>query len=145
MARPGNARADVPPSPHRGAPFYGSWFSTWAGDDTRPADQQTVLKSGVEWGDTINGIQIRHPILQPSVYSCRACRSCPPHEFGDSLAPLLTAARVDGAAVFRENRVNKAFCLVIRCAFAAACAAFVAIAGGIGQAQQPPAGRGGGG
>src|SRR6476659_5354737 len=61
MACPGDARADGPPSPDRGAPFRGSWLSTWAGDDTRPAGQQTVLKSGVVWVDTISGIDVRHP------------------------------------------------------------------------------------
>src|SRR5206468_4503919 len=56
MACPGDARADALPSPHRGAPFRGSWFSTWAGDDTRPAGQQTVLKSGVVWGILLMGL-----------------------------------------------------------------------------------------
>lgn len=37
--------------------------------------------------------------------------------------------------------MNEASSLVIRSAFVVACAAFVAIDGGIGQAQQPPAGR----
>src|SRR5262245_21872957 len=63
MARRGDARAERPPSPQRGAPFRGSWFSTWAGDNTRPAREQTVLKSRAVWGDTINGIDVRHPIL----------------------------------------------------------------------------------
>src|SRR5215813_8126888 len=63
MACPGDARADALPSPHSGAPCRGSWFSTWAGDDSRPACEQTVLKSGVIWGDTINGIDVRHPNL----------------------------------------------------------------------------------
>ena len=36
-------RADGPPSPDRGA-CRGSWLSTWAGDITGPADQETVLK-----------------------------------------------------------------------------------------------------
>src|SRR5437867_11021739 len=56
MASPGDARADGPPSPHRGAPFRGSWLSTWAGDDTRPAGQQTVLKSGWCEGILIMGL-----------------------------------------------------------------------------------------
>src|SRR5687768_14696344 len=63
MACPGDARADGPPSPRRGGPFRGSWLSTWAGDDTGPAGQQTVLKSGVVWEDTNSGIDVRHPIL----------------------------------------------------------------------------------
>src|SRR2546422_9290875 len=56
MACPGDARADGPPSPHRGAPFRGSWLSTWVGDDTRPAGQQTVLKSGWCEGILIMGL-----------------------------------------------------------------------------------------
>src|SRR5439155_16231025 len=56
MASPGDARADGPPSLRRGAPFRGSWLSTWAGDDTRPAGQQTVLKSGWYEGILIMGL-----------------------------------------------------------------------------------------
>src|SRR3954454_23544902 len=45
MASPGDAPADGPPAARRGTRDRGSWLSTWAGDDTRPADEQTVLKS----------------------------------------------------------------------------------------------------
>src|SRR5262245_61761626 len=39
-----DARADAPPRRPARAPSCGSCCSTWAGDDTRPAGQQTVLK-----------------------------------------------------------------------------------------------------
>src|SRR3954468_14686011 len=45
MGSPGDAPADGPPAARRGTRDRGSWLSTWAGDDTRPADEQTVLKS----------------------------------------------------------------------------------------------------
>src|SRR6266542_479425 len=68
MACPGDARADGPPSPHRGAPFRGSWLSTWAGDDTRPAGQQTVLKSGWCEGILIMGLTSVIPSWSSGAY-----------------------------------------------------------------------------
>src|SRR5438046_9877539 len=95
MASPGDARADGPPSPHRGAPFRGSWLLTWAGDDTRPAGQQTVLKSGWCEGILIMGL-----------ISVIPSWSSGPHLPAASLTLQQAAGRRNTAVPSRKRRIT---------------------------------------
>src|SRR4051794_6520102 len=79
MASPGDAPADGPPAARRGTRDRGSWLSTWAGDDTRPADEQTVLKS-TACGAILTVGCVRHPI--PSDFSPHQLDARPIHPVG---------------------------------------------------------------